>query len=294
MELRHLRYFLQLAEELHFARAAKRLGISQPPLSQQIRQLEEELGVPLFERTSRRVALTAAGTLFLEQARRTVQQADRAVAVARRAARGEAGELAIGFNASAPLVPKVATAIYRFRETYPDVTLSLSEVAAADQTAAIADQSLDIGFMRGAVAPSLPSALTATLLLRERLFVALRRSHPLADKDRLVLADLSGEAIVAYASDRGGFTGEVFTLLRNAGVEPRLGQSVHELSTLVGLVAAGVGIAIVADSLRTLQSPDLLYLPLHDEQAESAVWLVHSSSTATLPCRHFLGLLQEP
>lgn len=293
MELRHLRYFVQLAEDLHFANAARHLGISQPPLSQQIRQLEDELDVRLFERTSRRVTLTVAGTLFLDEARRTLAQADRAVEVARRAGRGEAGALAIGFNASAPLVPRVAAAIHRFRSTFPDVALSLAEIAAAGQIPAILDRSLDVGFLRSATPPRLPAELSATLLLRERLIVAVRRDHRFAERDGVALSDLAAEPLVAYASHHsGGFTGEVFTLLREAGIEPRVNQSVQEISTLVGLVTAGVGIAVVSESLRALQSPELRYLPIIDDRAESAVWLVSRGADASLTCRNFLDLFE--
>src|ERR1700761_2805483 len=153
MELRHLRYFVRVAEELHFARAAKHLGISQPPLSQQIRALEDELGVRLLERTSRRVMLTPAGKMFLEGARATLQQAERAATMARRAARGELGQLAIGFNASAPFVPQVARAIHDFRQTYPEVALQLTELPAAAQIEGLDDHLLDLGFMRSPAQP---------------------------------------------------------------------------------------------------------------------------------------------
>lgn len=294
LDLRRLRYFTHLAEDLHFGRAAARLGISQPPLSQQIRLLEEELGVQLFERNSRRVALTVAGQLFLKEARQTIAQADHAVTVARRAARGELGALAIGFNATAPLVPQVSAAIHRFRQAYPDVALSLSEVATADQAAAIGSGSLDIGFMRCATRPALADALAATRLLRERLFVAMRSDHLLASREGVAIADLAGEPIVAYAAERqGGFTSEAFALIRAAGVEPRTAQSVREVSTLLGLVGAGVGIAVVSQSLCALQSAGLTYLPLVDPGAETAIWLVHRRDAPTQPCRHFLSLVMD-
>jgi DNA-binding transcriptional LysR family regulator len=294
VELRRFRYFVNLAEELHFGRAAAALGISQPPLSQQIRLLEDELGVQLFERNSRRVVLTLAGQLFLEPARQAIAQADHAVTIGRRAAQGEVGALAIGFNATAPLVPQVSAAIHRFRQAYPDVALSLSEVGTADQAAAIGEGSLDIGFMRCAARPPLADRLTASLLLRERLFVAMRSDHGFATRDSVAMADLAGEAFIAYAADRsGGFTSEAFTLIRAAGVEPRIVQSVRELSTLLGLVGAGLGIAVVSQSLCALQSAGLTYLPLLDPAAETAIWLVHRRELTTLPCRHFLSLVMD-
>lgn len=292
MELRRLRYFVHLAEDLHFGRAAARLGMSQPPLSQQIRLLEDELGVTLFERSSRRVELTPAGALFLDAARQTIAQADRAVMIARRAAAGELGALAIGFNATAPLVPQVAAAIHQFRQSYPDVALSLSEVGASDQVAAIVEGSLDIGFMRGAGQPALPATLAATQLLRERLVVAMRSDHPLAGRPALAMADLAGEPMVAYAVERsGGLTSEAFGLMRAAGIEPRVAQAVREISTLLGLVSAGVGIAVVSQSLCALQSPGLAYCPLADAAAETGIWLVHRRNGASLPCERFLSLI---
>jgi DNA-binding transcriptional LysR family regulator len=293
MELRHLRYFIQVAEDLHFARAAARLGISQPPLSQQIRLLEEELEVQLFERTSRRVTLTPAGTAFLEAARATLAQAERAITVARRAGRGELGDLRIGFNPSAPFIARVATAVNDFRRRFPDVRLSLSEMIGSAQIAAIEDRSLDIGFMRSASPPALPAGLSSTLILEERLVVAMRPDHPLAVRDSLWLVDLAEHPLVIYSSQRsGGFTEEVFALMRRAGAEPVVAQSVHEVTTLLGLAAAGVGMTIIAESLRAIQSAGLVYVPLADEGTSTSMWLVHLREGGTLPCANFLGIMQ--
>ena len=173
MELRHLRYFVQVATDLHFARAAAHLGISQPPLSQQIRALEDELGVRLFDRTSRNVALTPAGRLFLDAAQATLDQAEQAVMVARRAAEGELGELAIGFNASAPFIPKIAGAIHAFRQTWPEVRLTLAEMGGPAQIEAVAEGRLDLGVLRQSSSPALPEALTATRLLEHKTVVTL-------------------------------------------------------------------------------------------------------------------------
>jgi DNA-binding transcriptional LysR family regulator len=294
MELRHLRYFIQVASDLHFARAATRLGISQPPLSQQIRQLEDEIGVRLFERTSRRVALTPAGTLFLDAARETIRQADRAVEIARRAARGELGALMVGFNPSAPFIPQVALAINAYRRTYPDVQLSLTEMAAPDQILAVESRALDIGFVRHFGPPALPEAIASTRLLSEGLFVAMRADHPLATRTALRLADIAGEPMVVYGRDRSGcFSERLFAMIREGGQEPVIAQRVGEASTLLGLVAAGVGVTIVAASLCALQSTGLTYLPLLDAQARTDMWLIHHRHAASLPCRHFITIVEE-
>jgi DNA-binding transcriptional LysR family regulator len=281
MELRHLRYFVQVAEDLHFARAAARLGISQPPLSQQIRQLEDELGVRLLDRTSRRVSLTRAGTAFLDAARRVLVEADKAALTARRLGSGECGELRVGFNASAPFIPQVATAIHTYRLRYPDVQLVLSEMVGPVQVEAILGDALDVGFLRSTTPPSLPSELVASRILCERFVVATRPDHPLAGRSGLRLADAAAHPLVVYANDRsGGFTDELFALMRVAGTEPRIAQTVREVSTLLGLVAAGVGITVVAESLCALQSAGLVYTPLLDDHAESAIWLIHALTCA--------------
>jgi len=295
MELRHLRYFVQVAEELHFARAARHLGISQPPLSQQIRALEEELGVRLLERTSRRVMLTPAGKMFLEGARATLQQAERAATMARRAARGELGQLAIGFNASAPFVPQVARAIHDFRQAYPEVALQLTELPAAAQIEGLDDHLLDLGFMRSPAQPTLPPGLAAQRLLRERLFVAMRPDHRLALRDGVHFSDLAGEPQILYAQDlSSGFTEELMGMFRAAGVEPLIAQRVREVTTLFSLAATGIGVTILAESICSLQSASLAYRPLIDDCATTSLWLLHRAGDMTLPCRHFMHILALP
>jgi len=291
MELRHLRYFVGIAEELHFGRAAARLGISQPPLSQQIMALEGELGVQLLERTSRSVALTEAGRLFLREARATLAQADRAITVARRAARGELGELTIGFNASAPFVPVVARAIHDFRIAWPDVHLTLSELAEHELRETLTEHSVEIGFLRSFRQPELAPGLSAHLLLREGLVVAMRPDHPLAAREKLTVRDLHGQSMIFYQRGlTGGFTEQLQRLMRAAEVEPIVAQEVREVSTLFGLVAAGVGITIVARSLRALQAVNLVYRDFDEPDANSAMWLVHGPALSEAG-NHFLAML---
>jgi DNA-binding transcriptional LysR family regulator len=291
MELRHLRYFVGVADELHFGRAAARLGISQPPLSQQIMALETEIGVRLFDRTSRSVALTDVGTVFLHEARLTLAQADRAIVVARRAARGELGELTIGFNASAPFVPAVARAIHDFRLAWPDVHLTLSELPEPELLVALDEHSIDIGFLRSFRQPKLAESLAARLVLREGLMVAMRPDHPLAAQGSVTLHDLHRQSMIFYQRGlTGGFTEQLQTMMRTANVAPIVAQEVHEVSTLFGLVAAGVGITIVAKSLCALQTVNLVYRDFDEPEANSAMWLLHQLRLSEAG-RHFLDTI---
>jgi DNA-binding transcriptional LysR family regulator len=294
MELRHLRYFVGVAEELHFARAAARLGISQPPLSQQIGALERELDVRLFDRTSRSVKLTSAGAAFLEAARATLAQAERAINVAHRAARGELGEFNLGFNASAPFVPVIARAIYGFRQAYPDVNLILTEIAGRVQPTALVDHALDACFARSTRRPDVDETIQVTPILHERLFVAMRSDHHLADRDALCLSDLAGQPLLLYAREEGAtFTDELIAMIRGAGVEPVVAHRVREVSTLLGLAAAGVGVTILAESLCALRSTKLVYRPLSDPETVTAIWLLHLRHESSLPCRNFLRIIDD-
>lgn len=291
IELRHLRYFVAVAEELHFGRAASRLGISQPPLSQQLRALEEELGAPLLERTSRRVRLTDAGRLLLAEARATLAQADHAVDVVRRVRRGEAGELAIGFAASAPFVTKVSNALFRYRRAYPDVHLRLAELPRDEQLALVASRELDIGFVRGVEKPRLAAPLIAVQFMEEELLVAMRSDHRLAAADGpLRVGELAEVPMVLYQRRLGAGFNEDFDLLcRNAGFEPLVAQEVAGLATLLGLVAAGFGLTVLVRSMSALQLGDLVYRRLDEPEAISRLWLVHRQEPSAT-CARFLAL----
>lgn len=294
MELRHLRYFVKVASELHFGRAAEALGISQPPLSQQIRLLEQELGVQLFERSSRKVRLTVAGRLFLGEARATLAQADHAADVARRSAIGEIGELAIGISASTLFVPAVSRTIARFHAQFPNVRLRFIERSITAQREAVANGALDLGFVRGRERPLMPDAIEARCLGRDRMLVLLPRSHPLAQDDAPVAAAaLAGEAMVHYPYDREGFLEDLYALFRQAGFRPRVVHEAQEMSTLLGLVAAGLGISVLPGSLARLTVDTLCSRELADEEAVSAMWLLHRPDRASPAMRHFMDLLEE-
>jgi len=293
MELRQLRYFVRVAEELHFGRAAAMLGISQPPLSQQIRALEEELGLALFERTSRRVKLTEPGRLFLVEARRTLEQAQRTMEIARRARLGEVGELSIGFTASVPFVSNVANALFQFRESHPDIHLELDEIPRATQIAALSEGKLDLGFLRSAGEPALPPGLIATAFLEEDMLVAMRADHPLACRPGPVtIAELARQPYILYQRTLGiGFNEHLFSLFRKAGFEPRVVLETSGPTTLLGLVAAGFGMTVVARSLTALHLDNVVYREIDSPEAVSRLWLVHQESISPA-CRSLVQMIR--
>lgn len=276
MDLRHLRYFLCVAEELHFGRAALRLGISQPPLSQQIRALEMELGVQLFDRTSRRVRLTVAGKAFEPEARQTLLQADHAAATAWRAQRGEIGHLALSFTSSGPFVPRIAGALYRFRQRYPQVEMTLCELGRDEQIAGVRDRQLDIGIVRDYGKPALPAGMIAHCLLTEDMVLTVRSDHRLALQDADPgIADLANEPLVLYGAANGaGFNEHFFALCEKAGFVPSIAQEVRSLATLLGLVAAGFGPTIIARSMARLHV-DTLVNRSFEGSVTSSLWLIH-------------------
>lgn len=293
MELRHLRYFTVLAEELHFGRAAGRLGISQPPLSQQMRALEMELGAQLLVRSTRRVELTAAGRMFLDEARAVLVQAERAMEVARRAQRGEIGELSIGMFPSAPLIPAVGHSIRMFRRRYPDAHLRLDEFESRQQIQALADGREQVAITRSVAAPMLPPGLTATELVRERLVVIMRKDHPLAHWRRhLSIAALRNEPFIFYGDRMGlALPGQVTALCQAAGFSPRVSQIAGANATIVGLVAVGMGIAIVPEAMARLRHDSVVAHPVADAAATTLVWIVQRQEEHSPLVRSFLDLI---
>jgi DNA-binding transcriptional LysR family regulator len=279
MELRHLRYFVRVASELHFGRAAEQLGISQPPLSQQIRILENELGVQLFERSSRKVRLTVAGRLFLDEAKATLERADHAINVTRRAALGELGELNVGVTASALFSPFVGRAIAEFQRTYLDVHLDISELSVQAQREAVADSRLDVGLMRSGRTPVMPAGMQTTRLGSDGMVVAIPANHRLAASSApLSVAELADEPMLHYPYDREGFLEDLHRLFDGAGLRPRLIMETREISTMLALVSAGVGITVVSESLERLRMDNVRYRLLSDENAVSHVWMIYKDT----------------
>jgi DNA-binding transcriptional LysR family regulator len=259
MELRHLRYFIAVAEELHFRRAAERLHMSQPPLSQQIRALEDDVGVQLLVRDRRGVSLTTAGRAFLAEAYNVLGAAEHAVATARQVARGDMGDLSIGFVGSTMygLVPELLRA---FGEEHPAVRVRLREMASAAQMPALQTREIDIGFLRPPVAAE---GITVETLFEEPLVVALPADHPLAGTARVDVRRLRDEAIVSLSPiDAPGMYTATEATLAAAGVVPHVVQTVTELPTAVGLVAAGLGVTLVPASLVSLNRTGVVYRPL--------------------------------
>lgn len=290
MELRHLRYFLAVADELHFGRAAARLHISQPPLSQQIRQLEEELGFELFQRTRRRVRLTDAGRVFGEEARALLERLGRATAAARRVARGETGSLDVGFVASATyaILPRLYR---RFRERHPGVSLTLSEMSTAEQVEALREGRIQVGLARSPVGDE---TLAAEPLRDEPLALALPSRHRLAARRSLALASAADEPFVLFPRQpRPGWVDVVQAACRGAGFRPIVAQEVLELSTAVTLVAAGVGVALVPESAQALRVAGVAYRPLRSPAPTTRLVALHRADDRRPVVERFLAVARE-
>jgi DNA-binding transcriptional LysR family regulator len=293
MELRHLRYFIAVAEELHFGRAAQVLGISQPPLSQQIQALEHEVGARLFERTNRRVELSEAGRLFLHEARLVLAQVDKAADVARRAQQGELGELKIGFTSSAPFNSSIPQAIFAFRQAFPAVHLNLQEMSSAVVAESLVDESIQVGLMRPL---PLPDSLSVVELMREPLVAVLNAGHPLVQGSEggLHLAQLADEPFVFFPRSYGsGLYAQLLNLARDAGFSPHFAQEAREAMTIIGLVAAGLGVSVLPASYQRIRIDGVVYRTLLDQEAVTAVWLVQRKGVQTPMAKAFVELLRR-
>ena len=290
MELRHLRYFVAVAEELHFGRAAARLFIAQPPLSQQIQQLERELGVALFARTSRRVQLTPAGAAFLVEARQILRQLEKAAGAAKRAARGETGWLGIGFAASATyeLLPAV---LHDFRAAFPEVTLSLQELNAAEQASALQDKIIHVGLARP-YAP-LPEAVVNSVQ-REPFLVALPETHRLTALGSLALAALADEPFISFPElPKPSYAEVVRQACEEAGFTPRVVQEVREMQTALSLVAAGFGVALLPASVRHLHRDGVVYRPLEEPAPRTELTVMSRLDDPSPVLQNFLAVVQR-
>jgi DNA-binding transcriptional LysR family regulator len=267
--LRLFRYALAVADEGGFTRAAERLGIAQPPLSQQIARLESELGFRIFRRGRGGTAPTAPGAVFLARARIALFQADDAIVRARRAAQGEIGLLTLGLSGGAmfSFLPRL---LRDFRAAQPSIALDLLNVPADEQVARLAAGTLDAGFMLKATAPR---EVVFERVHVEGYVAALPASHALARRKRLRLAQLAAEPFVLFPAEGSGFHAEVLALCRAAGFVPRVAQLIAPMHAVVGLVGAGLGVSVVPESVRAVSMRDVRYLPLHGLERASERFL---------------------
>ncbi|MGI8499994.1 MAG: LysR family transcriptional regulator [Hassallia sp.] len=286
MELRHLRYFMTLAEELHFGRAAERLHIAQPPLSQQIRQLETELGFELFHRTKRKVQLTEAGQVFLDEVQQIFKQLEQAIQIGRQTNRGEMGQLVIGFVSSAPynILPTILRA---FRSSVPEVRLELHELTTNQQFRWLRESRIDVGFVR----PPVEDALNFEIIFQESLMVALPDTHELANHSNVCLRSLKNEPFILFPRLLApGLYDLIISLCQQAGFSPNVTQEAIQMQTIVSLVAGGLGIAIVPESLQNLQRTGVVYKTVQEPTPKTAIAIIWRKNDASAIVQKFLEI----
>lgn len=294
MELRHLRYFQTVAEEKHFGRAALRLHMAQPPLSQQIKQLEDELGVKLLSRTTRRVDLTPAGVAYLARVRAILQSVEAAGDEALRIGSGLEGHLVVGCVGSATysLLPALARAL---REQLPDVDFAFQgEMLSPDQVAALRDGSIDLALLRPSGDPVDQADLTMLPLREEKYVVALPEGHRLSTRSTVRIGDLRDEDFIVHAGHgRSAMYDAVVGLCRGAGFEPAIRHEVAETSTLVTFVAAALGVAVVPEPVSALVVAGTVYRPLVNPSRMKLVAATRASDDSALLARTVKVLLQQ-
>jgi DNA-binding transcriptional LysR family regulator len=290
MELRHLRYFTAVAEELNFRRAAERLHIAQPPLSQQIRNLEDELGLKLFHRTKRHVELTEPGRMFLEEARVILQQVGHAVRTAVRTSRGEIGRLVVGFvmSATCSVLPEILRV---FRERYPGVELVLEESTTGGGLAALKDKKMHLCFLR---LPVRDEALSSETVLRETLVLAIPQDHHLSKRTRVPLRLLADESFILFPRSHGpGFHDQIVSLCHQSGFSPRVVQEASQMQTILSLVAAGIGVALIPASVQNLRNEGVHYKPIRECTPVTGIALAWLRDCNSPVMHHFIAVARE-
>ena len=288
MELRHLRYFRAVAEEAHVTRAAARLGIAQPPLTQQIKALEAELGILLFDRIGRRVELTEAGRVLLGEARVILDRVERAVSRTQQVGQGGSGRLRVGFTGSASFHPMVTEVLKAVRSKWPGVELVLEESKTDDLSAALEQGKLDTAFVR----PPLHDrgTLSFQVLATEALMVAVPMTHALAGRENLHLTDLKDESFILYPRAIGpGLSDGVVMACVRAGFSPRVAQQTPQLSSTINLVAASLGVAVVPECLRHLRLDSVRFIRLAGDQPRVQLGLAYRSGERSPAVLNFIA-----
>lgn len=292
LELRHLRYFLTVAEEMSFRQAAERLNIAQPGLSQQIKALEQILQVTLFDRSRRRLRMTLAGEMFMTEIRKIMQQVERATQIAQRASRGEIGRLAIGYVGSAAYTGVLTRLVGGFRADHPLIELEISELEMLQQLEAIAQGTLDVGFIRPPV--PLPEGIASVPVLSEALLIALPSIHAHASESSVALRDLRNEVFITpQHPHQVSFNAHTVNACLAAGFEPRLGPQGRDFMTIASMVSVGLGVALVPKSVRCIQLPNVVYRPLTGDVPRGDLAVAFRRGDPSVAVKNFISLARK-
>lgn len=293
LDLRKLRYFLTVAEELHFGRAAVRLHLAQPPLTRQISALETKLGFRLFDRTSRTVTLTAQGRHFLPYARAVLEQASLTEVIAGKLASGEAGQLILGYASSIALSDLFSKTIQAFAQRFPDVQLTLVESASSSLYSQVLDGRIDVGLSR--LQPEREqTGVQALSLMNEPLVAALASDNPLASQDEVKLAQLATYPLILFPADYGsGLNESIRHLYRQNDLPIQPGPSGRQITSIIALVAAGQGVALVPECTRTLAKTGVVYRPLDEANARVHLLMLTRTQGRSLLVEAFMGVVDE-
>lgn len=290
MELRHLRYFLTVAQTLNFTKAAERLNIAQPPLSRQIRELEDELGVELFKRVGRRILLTSAGEVFAERARNVLSAANAAVVDSQRAARGEIGHIAIGFfeHIAYTLLPPL---LREYQQRFPTVTVELRWFTSSEQVNALSRGDIDLAFLRSVPADA---DLNTALILEETFMVAIAKDHPLAAKRRISIKDCIDQRVINYKKDVApDYHALINQLCARAGFAPSPLFEMGHIYASLGLVSSGFGLTLVPESVQRVHIDNVVYRPLREAVPSSKLFLAWKDPVPPAALDAFVRLAEE-
>ena len=290
MELRHIRYFLAVADARNFTRAAETLGMAQPPLRQQIRALEEEIGAQLFHRVPHGAELTAAGEAFLAEGRLALAAAERAKVAAARAQRGDSGRLLLGFTPSAAYNPMIHSVVDDFHHKWPDVVLSLEEMNTSLLYERVLRGDLDAAFVRPGADD--PNGVQLKLLADEDTVVALPANHPLASRERVRLSDIAGEPFILFSRSFGpSLYDEIMRACRGCGFTPVITQDAQRTASTVNLVAAHLGVSIVPASITQIKLAGVVYRPIEGPAPIARLAFATAKGVRSPFTRNFLNLL---
>ncbi|HUL00634.1 MAG TPA: LysR family transcriptional regulator [Nitrospirota bacterium] len=290
MELRHLKYFVAVAEELHFGRAAKRLHIAQPPLSQQIMNLEDELGVKLFDRTKRTIRITDAGKYFLKEAQQILLHVEQSAETARRIYRGQSGRIIVRFVGSV-IHTFLPEGLRLFRELFPDVQLILQELTSAEQVKSLHAKQSDVGLLYPDAQDSL---LTSQLLTQAPLMVVLPKKHPLSRSKSLHIKELAQEHFIANTRSSEPVVRDAFiSMCHSAGFSPRIAQEADQVQTVLGLVEAGLGVCLLPDFIKNIRRSGVKYIPLSGSPLTVKLAIVWRSDNVSNLVKSFVSVIMD-